>query len=60
MLTTFSRFSKKKTQTAQLPLHVSIHSCHAGGFKLTWADWFTIPCTSDSLVKGCELERDPV
>lgn len=47
-------------QTAQLPPYVSVHSSHACGRQVTWADWFLIPCTTDGLVTGCKHERVPI
>lgn len=59
-LTTCLSYFSKTPQTARLPLHVSIHSSHARGRKVTWADWFMILCTADKLVTGLCHERDPM
>lgn len=44
----------------KLPPRALAHSSHARGRKITWADWFMIPRTTDRLVKACEHKRDPV
>lgn len=50
-------FIKETHRLLNFP-HVSIHSSRAYGRKVTWADWFMIPRTTDRLMAGYKHERD--